>query len=353
MSFSKMRNKIDKIDVQILKLLNERAKLASQVANLKVVNSVGIYSAEREALILKKLRKFNKGPLVNNDVEIIFREILSVCRALRVVLNIVYLGPEGTFTHLAAIRKFGKRGNFMSSDGIREVFYRVEKEGANYGVVPVENSIEGVVNHTLDMFLESNLKICSEVVLNISHSLLRSTVKKKLLRIYSNPQVFSQCREWLFREYPDVQLIPTMSTAKAAEMVKKDPFAACMGSRMLATLYGLKEVKSRIEDSTSNITRFLVISNNDSLPSGDDKTSILFSVKDKVGALYEALNFFKKNKINLTKIESRPSKRKPWEYYFFVDFQGHRTDSDIKRTLKSLEKKCTFLKILGSYPKEI
>lgn len=352
MILAKLRKNIDKVDDQLLKLLNERVKLVNNVASLKAKNKLEIFSPEREALILRRLKELNKGPLKNADAEIIFEEILSVCRALKVILDIAYLGTEGTFTHLAAVKKFGRRGNFISCDSIREVFERVEKEGVNYGVVPIENSIEGVVNYTLDMFFKSNLKICSEVILNVSHSLLRFSKKKRLARIYSNPQVFSQCRDWLLREYPKAQLIPTVTTAKAAKLTRKDMAGACIGNKMLATLYGLKEISSHIEDSPSNITRFLVISKNDSLPSRKDKTSILFSIKDKVGALHDVLYSFKKNKINLTKIESRPSKRKPWEYYFFVDFEGHRNDNSVKKTLSSLEKECAFMKILGSYPKE-
>ncbi|MFH1767980.1 MAG: prephenate dehydratase [Candidatus Omnitrophota bacterium] len=352
MSLSKIRRKIDSVDSEIIKMLNERAKLASQVANFKTKNKLDIYSAEREALILGRLKKISHGPLQDSDIEIIFREILSVCRALRVILNVVYLGPEGTFTHLAAIRRFGKRGKFIPAHSIREVFERVDKEDIDCGVVPVENSIEGVVNYTLDMFLEFELKICSEIILSISHSLLRLSGKEKLIRIYSNPHVFSQCRNWLIREYPKAQLIPTATTAKAAEMARKDVYGACIGSRMLATLYKLKEINLHIEDSSSNITRFLIVSKKDSLPSGRDKTSILFSIKDKVGALYDALNSFRKEKINLTKIESRPSKRKPWDYCFFVDFEGHSSEPRIRRALKNLKEKCVFLRILGSYPRE-
>ncbi|UCG35169.1 MAG: prephenate dehydratase [Candidatus Omnitrophota bacterium] len=351
MKLKKLREKIDKIDSQILKLLNERAKEVMGVSQLKKVNNLQLYSPEREALILSRLKKINKGPLVNEDVEMIFREVVSVCRSLRAQLKIAYLGPEGTFTHLAAIKKFGKKLKYIPAESIPGVFEKVEKGEVDYGVVPIENSIEGVVNYTLDMFFSSPLKVCAEIVLNISHSLL-GTSGKKIKRIYSNPQVFAQCRKWISQTYPNIELVPTASTAKAAQAAKKDPQGACIGNSVLAGLYGLKVIASSIEDSSSNITRFLVIAKNDSPSSGKDKTSILFSIKDRVGALHDVLFSFKKHRINLTKIESRPSKKKPWDYYFFVDFEGHRESALFKKALKELEKGCIFVKILGSYPKE-
>jgi len=353
MSLKELRRKIDGVDKKILSLINQRVKVVSDISRLKEKNKLGVFFPDREAGILRKIKKLNKGPVENRDIEIIFGDVLSICRAVQTTLDIAYLGPEGTFTHLAAIKRFGKRSNFISCDNISEVFDAVSKNRADYGVVPIENSIEGAVSYTLDVFIESNLKICSEVALNISHSLLRVSIKSNLKRIYSNPQVFSQCRQWLLREYPKVQLIPTATTAQAAIMAKKDELSACIGNSMLAALYGIKEVRSHIEDSLSNVTRFLVVSHKDSSSTKKDKTSILFSVKDKVGALYGAIYSFKKYGINLTKIESRPSKKKPWEYYFFVDFEGHRKQERVKKALKALEKKCIFLKVLGSYPKEV
>ncbi|MCD6583575.1 MAG: prephenate dehydratase [Candidatus Omnitrophica bacterium] len=352
MSLKKLRGQVDNIDNQILKLLLRRAEVVEKINLIKEKKSMEFFSPEREAEILRRLKKINKGVLSDNDIELIFKEIFSVFRALKIKIKVTYLGPEGTFTHLAAVKKFGKKVNYISSETIREVFTIVEKGGADYGVVPVENSIEGVVTHTLDMFFESPLKICAEIIMEIHHDLLSYSSKGKIMRIYSNPQVFAQCREWLVKNFPYVQLIPTSSTAKAALRVKKDRNGACIGSRILASLYGLKVISANIQDTPSNVTRFLVISKEDSLPSGEDKTSIIFSVKDKVGALHDALYSFKKFNINLTKIESRPSKRKAWEYYFFVDFGGHRTDKNVDKSLKELEKRCNFVKVLGSYPKE-
>jgi chorismate mutase/prephenate dehydratase len=351
MQLSKLRKKIDAIDDRILILLAQRAEKALEVNKLKDKSNLNTYVAQREEAIISRLKRLNNGLLSNDDVEMIFREIFSTCRALKTALKVAYLGPQGTFTHLAAIKKFGKKSKYLAVESINDVFDKVEKEEADYGVVPIENSIEGVVNYTLDMFFESSLKICSEITLNISHALLAKT-GRKIKRIYSNPQVFAQCRKWILSNLEEVELVPVSSTAKAALAVKKDRQGACIGNKVLARLYGLDIIASSIEDSLSNMTRFLVISKEDSGPSGKDKTSLLCSVKDRVGALHDMLFIFKKNKINLTKIESRPSKKKPWEYYFFIDFEGHRESDKVKRVLKGLLKQCIFIKILGSYPKE-
>jgi chorismate mutase/prephenate dehydratase len=350
MRLKKLRKRIDVIDDKILRFLNQRAKLVLAINTVKQKNNLEPYAAERELDIMDRLKKTLKGPLSDEDIEIIFREILSVCRSLKTALRIVYLGPEGTFTHLAAIKQFGKKVDYIPAESISDVFDAVQRKSADYGVVPIENSIEGVINYTLDMFFTSHLKICAEITLNISHALLGHS--RKIKRIYSNPQVFPQCRRWISQNYPGVELISVPSTAKAAIVAKKDKEGACIGNNILASLYRLKVIASSIEDSPQNYTRFLVIAKSDSSPSGKDKTSVLFSVKDKVGILHDVLFCFKKNRINLTKIESRPSKRKPWEYYFFVDFEGHRELPSVRRALGQLEKNCIFVKILGSYPKQ-
>jgi chorismate mutase/prephenate dehydratase len=300
---------------------------------------------------LRRLSRINKGPLGGEDIRNIFIEILSVSRSQKGQLDIAYLGPEGTFTHLAARKKFGKKCRYLPAEGISDVFYEIEKGKADFGVVPVENSTEGVVNHTLDMFFTSNLNICAEITLNISHFLL-GRLNSKIKRVYSNPQVFSQCRRWLAANLPEAELIPASSTAAAAKKAKSDRWGACIGGKILADLYGLDLISSSIEDLSSNYTRFLIIASCDSAVSGFDKTSLLFSVKDEVGALYDVLSFFRQHNINLTKIESRPSKKKPWEYYFFVDLEGHRKSTRLKKSLEDLSKKCVFVKVLGSYPRE-
>lgn len=351
MELNDLRKKVDVIDSRILALLNQRAQEVIKINEFKKKDNLEFFSSQRESEILRRLKKVNKGPLSFEDIDIIFKEVLSACRSLRKELRIAYLGPQGTFTHLAAIRKFGRKPEYVAAESISEVFEKVEKEEVNYGVVPIENSIEGVVNYTLDMFLLSNLKICSEISIKISHALLGSS-GSDIKRIYSHPQVFAQCRKWISQNMPNIDLVPVESTAKAALALKRDNRGGCIGSKILANIYGLRVIASSIEDFSSNITRFLVIAGDDSASCRYDKTSVLFSIKDKVGALHDALAAFKQYGINLTKIESRPSKKKAWEYYFFVDFQGHRSQPAVQKVLKSLEKKCAFVKILGSYPSE-
>jgi chorismate mutase / prephenate dehydratase len=354
MGLGKLRKKIDKIDREIVVLLNQRAAEVIKVSKHKKDNNIATYAPEREATMLRRLKAMNRGAFSNEDLDSVFREILSACRSQRTLLEIVYLGPPGTFTHLAAIKKFGKKPNYIPAESISDVFDKVERKEADYGVVPVENTTEGVVNYTLDKFFVSSLNICAELTLGIDHHLLVDGVKdlKSIKRIYSHPQVFPQCRQWIAQSMPHAELIPTSSTAKAAIRVKKDRSGACIGNKILADIYDLNILVSTLEDSPHNYTRFIVIGRQDSKPSGKDKTSILFAVKDRVGALYAALYAFKSYKINLTKIESRPSKRKPWEYYFFVDFEKHRNSLTVKKALSKLEKECIFLKVLGSYPKE-
>jgi chorismate mutase/prephenate dehydratase len=351
MEIDPIREKIDKIDEKILNNLNQRAKQVLKISNIKKKKKIRRYSPERESRILRRLSRINKGPLGGEDIRNIFTEILSVSRSQKGQLDIAYLGPEGTFTHLAARKKFGKKCRYLPAEGISDVFYEIEKGKADFGVVPVENSTEGVVNHTLDMFFTSNLNICAEITLNISHFLL-GRLNSKIKRVYSNPQVFSQCRRWLAANLPEAELIPASSTAAAAKKAKSDRWGACIGGKILADLYGLDLISSSIEDLSSNYTRFLIIASCDSAVSGFDKTSLLFSVKDEVGALYDVLSFFRQHNINLTKIESRPSKKKPWEYYFFVDLEGHRKSTRLKKSLEDLSKKCVFVKVLGSYPRE-
>ncbi|MCP4652525.1 MAG: prephenate dehydratase [Candidatus Omnitrophica bacterium] len=351
MGLNDLRNSIDNIDGKILNLLNLRAKEVLKISEFKRNKKLKAYSPDREANLLRRLRKLNQGPLSSKDTDIIFGEVMSVCRALHAKLKISYLGPEGTFTHLAARKKFGKKTAYVSSDSIADVFEKVEKGDADYGVVPIENSTEGVVKHTLDMFATSPLKICSQITLNISHFLLSKTTLSRVKKIYSHPQAFAQCRKWITANTPGVKLVDALSTAKAAQLAKKDSAGACLGNKVLAQIYKLRIISSSVEDSSNNRTRFLVIAKNDSPTSGKDKTSVLLAMQDKVGALHDTLLVFKKGKINLTKIESRPSKKKAWEYYFFVDFQGHKNSDNVEKVLKELSKNCT-IKILGSYPDE-
>jgi chorismate mutase/prephenate dehydratase len=275
---------------------------------------------------------------------------MSGALALEKNLKIAYMGPEASFSHLASLRKFGSQVDYVACGSIAEVFLEVERDSADYGVVPIENSIEGAVTHTLDMLVDSDLKICSQVMLDVSHNLLSNSSKNSIKKVYSNPQVFGQCRIWLQKNLPEADLIEVSSTTRAAQIASRERTSACIASLLAAKVYKLKVVEKDIEDSPHNVTRFFVIGKADTGITGNDKTSILFSIKDKVGALHDMLMPFKKNRINLTKIESRPSKRKVWDYYFFVDLAGHKDEPRVKKALLELESKCKFLKILGSYP---
>lgn len=350
MNLKNYRKKIDAIDSKIISLLNERAKISLVIGKDKLKNKKGIYAPDREKEIFKRIRALNKGPMSVGAFESIYREIMSSSLALEKSLKIAYLGPKASFTNLAAQRKFGSQVDYVSCTNISEVFQKVENGHCDYGVVPIENSIEGAVTHTFDLLVDSELKICSQILLQISHNLLSKTTLDKIKKIYSNPQVFGQCRNWLAANYPKVELIDVPSTTRAAQLVTKGKNAACIASLLAAKVYNLKVIKKDIEDLAHNVTRFLVISNTDVPPTGKDRTCILFSIKDKVGALHSMLAPFYRNGINLTKIESRPSKRKAWDYYFFVDFEGHREDKNVKKALTQLEDMCKYLKILGSYP---
>jgi len=350
MTLDKMRKKIDILDRRLISLLNLRAEITKEIGKEKISAGKCIYSPEREMQVLRKVTGLNKGPLKKSALEAIYREIMSASLALEKLLKIAYMGPQASFSNLAALKRFGSQVDFVACGSIPEVFLEVERGAADYGVVPVENSIEGAVTHTLDMLIDSDLKICSQVILNVSHNLLANCPKNKIRRIYSNPQVFGQCRIWLQKNLPNVEPVDVSSTTRAAELARKDKNSAAIASLLASKVYNLKVLASGIQDSLRNVTRFLVVGKNVAARTGHDKTSLLFSTKDRVGALYEMLLPFRKYGVNLTKIESRPSKKKAWEYYFFVDISGHQDDYKIKKALSELERRCTYLKILGSYP---
>jgi len=351
MSLKKLRVSIDSIDSRILKLLNERAKVTLRVGSVKSKRNESIYVPERESEVYKKLSDSNKGPLSNAALQAIYREIMSSALGLEKPVKIAYLGPEFTFTHLAGMKKFGSSVEYSGCGTITSVFDECEKGRADYGVVPIENSVEGAVNHTLDMFIDSDLKICSEIYLEISHSLLSKEFDiRKIRRVYSKDQVFGQCRLWLEEHLPGVALVEASSTAKAAEIASKEKNAACIASELAAAKYRLKNLYYSIEDNAHNVTRFLVIGRTEAKQTKKDKTSVIFSLKDRVGALHDILMPFKKYRINLTKIESRPSKIEAWKYFFFIDMEGHHLDKKISDALSMLKKDAAYLKILGSYP---
>ncbi len=352
----KHRKAIDAIDAKILEFLNERAKASQAIGKIKLTKGQGIYAPHREKEVLDRLKALNKGPVSAAALEAIYREIMSSSISLEKQVRIAYLGPEFTFTHQAAKKKFGASVDYFPCTNISDVFVEVEKHRSDYGVVPVENSTEGAINYTLDMFIESPLKICAELYLPISHHLISNAASVKTVnQVYSKPEALAQCRLWLESNLPGVKLLSTSSTTAAAKYVAEHPQfkneIACVASILAAKAYNLKVLANDIEDGPNNTTRFIVISRGEAKPTGRDRTSLVFAVKDRVGALHDILVPFQKAGLNLTKIESRPSKKKAWSYFFFVDFDGHHDEPRVKRALEALEKDTTLLKVLGSYPK--
>jgi len=347
-----LRKEIDKVDRKIIELLGKRGEITSGIGDLKKSKKQPIYASDRESHIYRTIAERNKGPLPDDSVKAVYREIMSACLSLEHPLVVAYLGPELTFTHQVSMKKFGSSVTYLSCDSITDVFGEVERGNADYGVVPIENSIEGAVSHTMDMFVGSPLLICSEIYLRIRHSLLsKARSIKSINTIYSNPQVFGQCRQWIEKNIPWAKLRDATSTAQAAKIASRHSKSACIASGLAAKRYELKVVVKSVEDSASNVTRFLIIGKNMGRPSGSDKTSIMFSVKDRPGVLHDMLSPFKKGRINLTKIESRPSKLRAWKYYFFVDMEGHCENKNVDKALKELKNRCDFVKVLGSYPK--
>jgi chorismate mutase/prephenate dehydratase len=351
-SIDDLRKEIDAIDEKILELLNKRAECVIEIGKIKQSQNKPLYVPSREKAIYERLKSLNRGPFPNDSLRSVFREIISASLSLEEVQKIAYLGPQGTFTHLAGIKHFGLSAKLIPARSIPEVFEDVEKKRCDYGVIPIENSLEGVVNHTLDMFMSSNLKICGEVFLEVSHHLMNKTGKfEDIKRIFSHPHAIAQCRKWLTREANTIPIIEVESTAKAAEIASKDETAGAIASEMSELIYGLKIVHKNIEDFTNNYTRFLIIGDFEPEITGKDKTSLMFSVSHKAGSLYQALKSFADNNINMTKIESRPSKMKAWEYVFYVDIDGHYKDKQIKEAIDKFSNEVSFFKILGSYPK--
>jgi chorismate mutase/prephenate dehydratase len=350
MNIPEHRQAIDKLDAQIVKLLNDRTRHVLEIGGIKLKAGEEIYAPHRELAVLQRLCKLNAGPITNDSLRAIYREIMSSALSLEKSMTIAYLGPEATFTHQAAIRRFGASLKYASQKTIADVFSEVAKNRADYGVVPVENSTEGVVTHTLDMFVDSELKIVAQIVLPIQHCLVSNFKRESIKKLYGHPQTLAQCRIWLQNHMPHVEIIETSSNARSAELTVKEKDTAAITGVLAAEKYGLRILESDIQDNSANATRFLVLGRQCSPPTGKDRTSIMLSVSHKVGALYQALASFRKFKLNMTKIESRPSKRKAWEYYFFVDCEGHKDDKQVAKAIKQLQMDCNFVKVLGSYP---
>ena len=350
MSLAEHRQAIDQLDAQIVRLLNERTRHVLSIGEIKLAAGEEIYAPHRERAVFDRVCARNTGPITNDQLRTIYREIMSSALALEKTMTIAYFGPEATFTHQAAIQKFGASLNYAAQNTFGDVFTEVANKSADYGVVPVENSTEGVVTHTLDMFVDSDLKIVSQVLLHIQQCLMSNVKRAQIKKLYVHPQSLAQCRGWLAKNLPRVEIVETSSNARSAELAAKGKFAGALGGVLAAEKYGLKVLAQDIQDNSVNVTRFIVLGRQCSPPTGDDRTSLMLSVADKAGALYEAIAAFRKFKINMTKIESRPSKRKAWEYFFFIDCAGHCQDVKVAKAIEHLGQHCNFVKILGSYP---
>ncbi|MCB1850679.1 MAG: prephenate dehydratase [Gammaproteobacteria bacterium] len=352
----KIRARIDQLDLQIQELINQRATAAKQIAEIKLEEDKDafFYRPEREAAILKQVQRRNKGPMGNEEMARLFREIMSACLALEQPLKIAYLGPEGTFTQSAALKHFGHSIITIPLGSISDVFQEVESGAVQYGVVPVENSTEGVINHTLDMFIRSPLFICGEVGLRIHHHLLSLESDISAIgRVYSHQQSLAQCRGWLDRNLPRAEQITVGSNAEAARLSANESGSAAIAGEMAAELYRLKGLARNIEDEPDNTTRFLVIGRQKALASGDDKTSLLCATRNVAGGLSQLLLPLAEHGISMTRIESRPSRQGNWDYVFFIDIEGHQDDVKVGRALEALQERSRMLKILGSYPKAV
>ena len=350
MNIPEHRKAIDRLDAKIVKLLNERTQHVLEIGAIKLKAGEEIYAPHRELAVLQRLGRLNPGPITNESLRAIYREIMSSALSLQKTMRITYLGPEATFTQQAAIRRFGSSLRYQPQKTITDVFNEVSKNRADYGVVPIENSTEGVVTHTLDMFVDSDLKIVSQIVLRVQHCLLSDSKKSQLKKLFAHPQALAQCRAWVQNNLPRVEIIETSSNARSAELAAKEKGSAAIAGQLASEKYGLAVLEYDIQDNAANATRFLVLGRQCSPATGRDRTSLMISLVDKVGALHRALAAFRRYRINMTKIESRPSKRKAWEYFFFIDCDGHVSDHKVAKAIGELEQQCSFVKVLGSYP---
>lgn len=359
LELGELREKIDSLDLEILQRLNERAQCALRVAEVKQAASGDVapvyYRPEREAQVLRNIAAQNPGPLSNEKVMSVYRQIMSACLALEEPLKVAYLGPEGTFTQLATLKQFGHAVIGVPMVTLDDVFREVASENCNYGVIPVENSTEGVISHTLDNFLNSPLRICGEVELRIHHHFMvaQDMEESDIKNIYSHQQTLGQCRRWLDGHFPKVPRITASSNAEAAKIVLREKGAAAIAGEIAADTYGLKILSKKIEDQSDNTTRFIVVGREDIGPSGNDKTSIMVSTHNQPGALYRVLEPFHRHSVMLTSIETRPSKTGMWSYVFFIDFEGHQDDEVIRTVMDEIDADALEIKLLGSYPRAI
>ena len=347
------RNAIDEIDEQLLSLINQRLGLALDIGKAKAERGTQILDNAREIAVLKRLATLNKGPLTRNALHQIFKQIIAAAREIQKAHRVSFLGPEATFTHIAAMSCFGITVSYVPQQNIRDVFNEVEKGSCHYGVVPVENSIEGSINNTLDLLFESNLKICGEKYQIISHDLLsQKGTLKDIREIYSHSHAFAQCQRWLQKYLPEAELRECSSTGYAALKASEEPEAAAIASREAANMYKLEVVASRIEDVARNTTQFLIIGPDAGHKTGNDKTSLMFVTSHLPGALYKVLKPIADFRVNMVKLESRPTKHENWSYFFLMDLEGHIEDPEVEGTVSSMKELCLYMKLLGSYPKD-
>ncbi|MHC4442960.1 MAG: prephenate dehydratase [Planctomycetota bacterium] len=351
MDLEDLRKQIDAVDHELVDLLNRRAEIVVQVGKLKTADGTPIYAPDREKKVLDKIQKANKGPLPDKTLAAIYRELMSGSFALEKPLRIAYLGPEGSFSHLAAVEKFGASVEYEPVTDIHGVFEEVTREHADFGLVPIENSVGGGVIDTLDALIETDINICAEINRVIHHNLLARCKLEAVERVYSKPEVFAQCQRWLGDTNLIGKTIPVASTSKAAELAHKEEGSAAIGSTLAAELYSLNTICANIEDNANNVTRFFVIGREANKKTGDDKTSIVFTTKDEPGALVDVLDTFRQADINMSFIESRPSKKRNWEYYFFVDVTTHRSEFNFQEAIKLARSHCLRINVLGSYPR--
>lgn len=350
MTIPEHRKAIDALDAKLVALLNERTQHVLGIGEIKRKAGEEIYVPSRERQVFQRILKKNAGPITDASLRAIYREIMSSALALEKSMTIAYLGPEATFTHQAAIQRFGSSLLYAAQKTIADVFNEVAKGRADYGVVPVENSTEGVVTHTLDMFVDSDLKIVSQIVLPISHCLVSKSARDQIKKLYVHPQSLAQCRTWVHKNLGGAEIVETSSNARSAELAAKERHSAAIAGLLAAEKYGVPVLEHDIQDNAANATRFLVLGRKCSPATGHDRTSLMFSIADEVGALHRALAPFRKYRLNMTKIESRPSKRRVWEYFFFVDCDGHSSEGKVAKAIAQLTSQCSFVKVLGSYP---
>ena len=355
-ALDEVRQKIDALDAQIQALISDRARLACAVRESKgeLDSAVDYYRPEREAQVLKAVRERNEGPISDAEMLRLFREIMSVCLAQQEPLKIAYLGPEGTFTQQAVHRHFGHSVQTLGVTGIDDVFVQVESTEADFGVVPVENSNQGIVSHTLDRFVDSDLKVCGEIEMAIHHNLLsQAKGLAGIERVYSHQQSLSQCKNWIRQHLPTAECVAVSSNAEAARRVRHSPDAAAISSKSAADIYGVPILFARIEDRPDNATRFLVIGRQLLTPSGDDKTSLLLAGDEGPGALHSLLTPLARHSLNMSRIESRPSSTGRWSYVFFIDVDGHAEIEPLKSALEEMQDLTSLTRVLGSYPKAV